>query len=94
MSVTEDDMTSQKDNISQIKMMMHMIINNKGHGNSVASTPGFPNPIDPTGRKGVRDHKKINSPLGTRGVGVGGGSVETKLPRTWGALAQQASYLG
>ena len=39
MSKIEYDMTSQKYNISQIKTIIQMVINNKGHGSVVLTTP-------------------------------------------------------
>ena len=37
MSKLEDDMNSQKDYLSQMKTIMQMLTNNRGHGNVVAS---------------------------------------------------------
>ena len=42
-------MTSQKYDLSQIKTMMQMLINNKGHGNAVVSLPGIHKPPNLTG---------------------------------------------
>ena len=49
MSKVEDNMTSPKEYISQIKTTMQIIINNKGHRNEVARPPGHTNPPDTTG---------------------------------------------
>ena len=49
MSKMEDDTNSQKSDLSQIKAVIQMLVNNKGHRNSVASPPGTLKPPDPTG---------------------------------------------
>ena len=49
----EEDMTSQKYNLSQIKTMMQMLIDNKAHGNTVARPTGPPKPLDIQGGGGA-----------------------------------------
>ena len=48
MSRMKEDMTSQKDDLSQIKTMIQMLINNKVQGNAVSIPPGTPNMPDYT----------------------------------------------
>ena len=52
MSKMEENMTSQKDDISQIKKMIQVLINNKGHLNQVSSPPGTLNLPDLSGGGG------------------------------------------
>ena len=49
MSKIEDDMISQRDDLSQIIFLMQILINNKVHGNVVARLPGLSKPPDTMG---------------------------------------------
>ena len=53
MSKMEKDVTSKKEDISQIKTMMQMLIDNKEHGNTVARPTGPPKPLDIQGGGGA-----------------------------------------
>ena len=52
MSGIGNDLSSQKEKVAQIKTMMQMLINNKVHGNEVASTPVLSKPPYLTGGSG------------------------------------------
>ena len=53
MSKMEDYMTSQKYDLSQVKMMMQILVNNKGHRNVVSIPHAISKPPDLTGYSGT-----------------------------------------